>query len=148
MVETIGSYLTKRMKQQGVDHVFGVPGDYCLTFFSVLEKSPIKVVNTCDELAAGFAADAYARIKGVGVCVITYCVGGLKVVNAAAQAYAERSPLVIISGAPGVRERLDDPLLHHKVRNFERSCAFLMRSPSVLSSSTIRFPPRSRLTRR
>ncbi len=119
MAETVGSYLTKRMQQQGIDHVFGVPGDYCLTFFSVLEKSPIKVVNTCDELAAGFAADAYARIKGLGVCVVTYCVGGLKVVNAAAQAYAERSPLVIVSGAPGVRERQDDPLLHHKVRNFD-----------------------------
>ncbi len=119
MAETVGSYLIKRMRQEGVDHVFGVPGDYCLTFFSVLEKSPIKVVNTCDELAAGFAADAYARIKGLGVCLVTYCVGGLKVVNAAAQAYAERSPLVIVSGAPGVRERQDDPLLHHKVRNFD-----------------------------
>ncbi len=119
MTETIGSYLIRRLEQHGVDHVFGVPGDYCLTFFSVLENSSINVVNTCDELGAGFAADAYARIKGLGVCVITYSVGGFKVVNAAAQAYAERSPLVIISGAPGVRERLQDPLLHHKVRNFD-----------------------------
>jgi len=119
MTETIGSYLIRRLGEEGVDHVFGVPGDYCLTFFSQLEKSPISIVNTCDEQGAGFAADAYARIKGLGVCVITYCVGGFKVANAVAQAYAERSPVIIISGAPGLREQQRNPLLHHKVRNFD-----------------------------
>lgn len=119
MMESIGAYLVRRLGEEGVDHVFGVPGDYCLTFFSLLEKSPITVVNTCDEQGAGFAADAYARIKGIGACVITYCVGGLKVTNAAAQAYAERSPVVIISGAPGIREQRRNPLLHHRVRNFD-----------------------------
>lgn len=119
MTESIGAYLVRRLGEEGVDHVFGVPGDYCLTFFSLLEKSPITVVNTCDEQGAGFAADAYARIKGIGVCVITYCVGGLKVTNAVAQAYAERSPVVVISGAPGIREQQRNPLLHHKVRGFD-----------------------------
>jgi len=119
MTESIGSYLIRRLGEEGVDHVFGVPGDYCLTFFSLLEKSPIRVINTCDEQSAGFAADAYARIKGIGVCVITYCVGGLKVTNAVAQAYAERSPVVIISGAPGIGEQRRNPLLHHRVRDFD-----------------------------
>ena len=119
MTETIGSFLIRRLYEEGVDHVFGVPGDYCLTFFSLLEKSPITIVNTCDEQGAGFAADAYARMKGLGTCVITYCVGGLKVANAVAQAYAEQSPLVVISGAPGIREQQHNPLLHHKVRNFD-----------------------------
>jgi len=119
MTESIGSYLIRRLGEEGVDHVFGVPGDYCLTFFSLLEKSPIRVINTCDEQGAGFAADAYARIKGIGVCVITYCVGGLKVTNAVAQAYAERSPVVIISGAPGIGEQRRNPLLHHRVRDFD-----------------------------
>ena len=64
-------------------------------------------------------ADAYARIKGLGVVCITYCVGGLKVVNATAQAFAEKSPLVIISGSPGIAERRKNPLLHHKVRDFD-----------------------------
>ena len=96
-----------------------MPGDYCLTFFSLLEQSPITVVNTCDEQGAGFAADAYARIKGMGACVITYCVGGLKVTNAVAQAYAERSPVIVVSGAPGIREQRRNPLLHHRVRNFD-----------------------------
>ena len=119
MGESIGAYLIRRLGEEGVGHVFGVPGDYVLTFFSQLEKSPLKVINTGDEQGAGFAADAYARLTGLGVACITYCVGGLKIANAVAQAYAERSPVVLISGAPGTRERLANTLLHHKVRAFD-----------------------------
>ncbi|QGM44355.1 alpha-keto acid decarboxylase family protein [Methylocystis heyeri] len=119
MTESISAYLVRRLQEEGVNHVFGVPGDYCLTLFSEFERSPIQIINTCDEQGAGFAADAYARINGIGACVVTYCVGGLKAANAAAQAYAERSPLIIISGAPGRRERLRNPLLHHKVKDFD-----------------------------
>jgi TPP-dependent 2-oxoacid decarboxylase len=119
MTESIGAYLVRRLFEEGVKHVFGVPGDYCLTLFSQLEKSPIEIINTCDEQGAGFAADAYARINGLGACLVTYCVGGLKVANAVAQAYAERSPLIVISGAPGRRERQRDPLLHHRIKDFD-----------------------------
>ena len=76
-------------------------------------------INTSDEQGAGFAADAYARVKGLGAACITYCVGGLKIANAAAQAFAERSPVVIISGAPGTHEQSRSPLLHHTVRGFD-----------------------------
>ena len=48
-----------------------------------------------------------------------YCVGGLNVLNAIAGAYAEKSPVVVISGAPGRKDREKDPLLHHKVKTFE-----------------------------
>jgi indolepyruvate decarboxylase len=116
---TIGAYLIRRLQQLGVGHVFGVPGDYVLRFFDLLERSTLRVVNTCDEQGAGFAADAYARIRGLGAVCITYGVGGLKVVNTTAQAYAEESPVVVISGAPGVEERRKHPLLHHKVRTFD-----------------------------
>lgn len=119
MAETIGGYLIRRLGEEGVGHVFGVPGDYCLTFFSLLEKSPLQIINTCDEQGAGFAADAYARINGLGVVALTYCVGGLKAANAIAQAYAERSPVILISGAPGAREQARNPLLHHRVRDFD-----------------------------
>jgi TPP-dependent 2-oxoacid decarboxylase len=119
MNESIGSYLIRRLGEEGVGHVFGVPGDYVLTFFSQMERSPLKLINTCDEQGAGFAADAYARLKGLGAACITYCVGGLKIANAVAQAYAERSPVIVISGAPGTRERRQNPLLHHKVRAFD-----------------------------
>jgi len=52
-----------------------------------------------------------ARINGLGAVCVTYCVGGLKVVNATAQAFAEKSPVVVISGAPGIKERIKNPLL-------------------------------------
>ena len=116
---TISAYLIHRLQELGARHVFGVPGDYVLGFYKALEESALEVINTCDEQGAGFAADAYARFNGLGVVCITYCVGGLKVANTTAQAYAEKSPVVVISGAPGMNERLRNPLLHHKVRDFD-----------------------------
>ncbi len=115
----IGEYLIQRLYANGVRHVFGIPGDYVLTFYDMLEKSKLRVINTCDEQGAGFAADAYARMRGLGVVCITYCVGGLKVANTTAEAFAEKSPVVVISGAPGMKEREKNPLLHHKVREFD-----------------------------
>ena len=114
----VGAYLIERLRLLGLSHVFGVPGDYVLGFFKQLSDSEIDLITTCDELNAGYAADAYARIRGIGAVCVTYSVGGLKVVNATAQAYAEKSPLVVIAGAPGIRERIGNPLLHHKVRSF------------------------------
>ena len=116
---TISTYLIQRLQDLGARHVFGVPGDYVLGFYKALEDSDLEVINTCDEQGAGFAADAYARFNGLGVVCITYCVGGLKIANTTAQAYAEKSPVVVISGAPGMNERLRNPLLHHKVRDFD-----------------------------
>src|SRR5689334_14554939 len=116
---TIGEYLIQRLYAHGVRHVFGLPGDYVLGFYDMLAKSKLAVINTCDEQGAGFAADAYARVRGLGAVCVTYCVGGLKVANTTAEAYAEKSPVVVISGAPGMRERARNPLLHHKVREFD-----------------------------
>jgi len=116
----VSSFLIKRLYDYGVRHVFGVPGDFVLGFYhQLIQSNKLKVINTCDEQGAAFAADAYARINGLGAVCVTYCVGGLKVVNAAAQAFAEKSPLVVISGAPGIKERIRNPLLHHKVRDFD-----------------------------
>ncbi len=116
---SIGAYLISRLEALGVKHVFGIPGDYVLGFYDQLVDSNLKVITTCDEQGAGFAADAYARIRGLGVVCVTYCVGGLKVANTTAEAFAEKSPVVVISGAPGIREREKNPLLHHKVREFD-----------------------------
>jgi indolepyruvate decarboxylase len=115
---SVGQYLIRRLQDYGLGHVFGVPGDYILGFYGQLEKSPIEVVGCTREDCAGFAADAYARIQGIGAVCVTYCVGGLSVCNATAGAYAEKSPVVVISGAPGLAERVNNPLLHHKVKDF------------------------------
>jgi TPP-dependent 2-oxoacid decarboxylase len=118
--QNIGSYLIQRLYDHGVRHMFGVPGDFVLGFYQqLMQSNKLKVINTCDEQGAAFAADAYARINGLGAVCVTYCVGGLKVVNATAQAFAEKSPVVVISGAPGIKERIKNPLLHHKVRDFD-----------------------------
>ena len=116
---TIGAYLLKRLHELGIGHIFGVPGDFVLGFMADIEASSIELINTCDEQGAGFAADAYARLKGLGAVCVTYGVGGLKLANTTGQAYAERVPVVIISGAPSMAERRRNPLIHHKVRSYD-----------------------------
>ncbi|MCR4415770.1 MAG: thiamine pyrophosphate-binding protein, partial [Thermoguttaceae bacterium] len=116
--KSIGEYLIARLLECGVRDVFGVPGDYVLSLFMMLDKSPIRVVGCTREDCAGFAADGYARINGIGAVCVTYCVGGLSLCNSIAGAYAEKSPVVVITGSPGLRERVNNPLLHHKVKDF------------------------------
>jgi len=115
---TLSEALCEALLHRNVKHVFGIPGDYALGIFDTMTKSELAVMNTCDEQGAGFAADAYARARGLGAVCITYGVGGLKLVNSTAQAFAERSPVVVISGAPGLAEVSSGALLHHRVRDF------------------------------
>src|SRR5687768_10090022 len=115
----MGEFLFEYLHRRGVRHSFGVPGDFALPTFAWLDKSNIQNVTMTHEPGAGFAADAYSRINGIGLVCVTYCVGGLNVLNAIAGAYAEKSPVVVISGAPGRKDREKDPLLHHKVKTFD-----------------------------
>jgi indolepyruvate decarboxylase len=115
----LGQFLFQYLHARGVRHSFGVPGDFALPTFAWLDKSPIQHITMTHEPGAGFAADAYARLNGIGLVCVTYCVGGLNVLNAIAGAYAEKSPVVVVSGAPGRKDREKDPLLHHKVKTFE-----------------------------
>ncbi|MCD8504931.1 MAG: thiamine pyrophosphate-dependent enzyme [Burkholderiaceae bacterium] len=119
MKTSIGQYLIDRLLAAGADHMFGVPGDFIISWMSRAEKSRLKLITASDEQGAGFAADAYARRRGFGVVAITYGVGGLKVANSTGQAYAEQSPVLIISGAPGVTESQTHAMIHHKVRSFD-----------------------------
>ena len=116
---TITSHLAQRLKSVGVDEAFGIVGDFALRLFSSLGDEGLPVLVTTDEQGAGFAADAYARVRGFGVVAVTYGAGALKVANAAANAWAEQVPLLILSGSPGVAERAGDPMLHHKVKDFD-----------------------------
>jgi indolepyruvate decarboxylase len=115
----LGQFLFEYLYRRDVRHSFGVPGDFALPTFTWLEKSKIRSITMTHEPAAGFAADVYSRINGIGLVCVTYCVGGLNVLNAIAGAYAEKSPVVVVSGAPGRKDREKDPLLHHKVKTFE-----------------------------
>lgn len=113
---SLAEYVIARLENTGLKHIQGVAGDYILPFFEMLSKSKkIELVNCTDEAGAGFAADAYGRASGLGCVCVTYAVGALKLLNPIAGAYAERSPVIVISGAPGIKERSDDILLHHMV---------------------------------
>ena len=118
-MSSVTNFLIERLENAGVKHVFGIPGDYILDFYATLwDNENIKVINATDENHAGFAADAYARVNGVGCVCVTYNVGASKVINATQCAYAERSPLIVISGSPGMKERAEGLLLHHMVGSF------------------------------
>ena len=115
----VGEYLFRRLRAEGAEHAFGIPGDFVLPHFPLAEAAGIEIVVTTHEPGAGFAADAYARLRGIGVAIGTYGAGALNMVNAIAQAYAERSPVVVVSGAPEVQGRRVDALFHHRVKSFE-----------------------------
>lgn len=109
---TLGDYLLDRLQSYGVEHIFGIPGDYILQFDKMIEDHPIHFINATRENTAGFMADAYARARGLGVACITYGVG-INITNAVSQAYVESSPLVIISGAASSKEFSSSQRLHH-----------------------------------
>ena len=117
---TVGEFLRNRLVDEGIGHIFGIPGDYVLDLYRECWDDPrIDVINNTDENHSGFAADAYARIAGTGCLLVTYSVGASKVINAVQCAFAERSPMVVISGAPGLSERHEGFLLHHMVNTFD-----------------------------
>ncbi len=114
----ISQYLFERIKDAGVACTFGIPGDFVLPVYAAQEKAGLKTVVMTHEPSVGFAADAYGRIKGLGVALVTYGAGGLNMINATALAYAEESPLLIISGGPETIHRGQRALLHHCVKTF------------------------------
>ncbi|RMF22979.1 MAG: alpha-keto acid decarboxylase family protein, partial [Cyanobacteria bacterium J083] len=110
---TVGEYLAQRLQAINISNIFGVVGDYVLGLMDVLLANELKLIATCNELNAGYAADAHARLHGVSAVCITYNVGGLSLVNAVAGAYAELVPLIVISGAPSTVQQRQNLLLHH-----------------------------------
>ena len=111
--------LLHALKVHGAREIFGIPGDYALPFFKVIEESGILPLYTLShEPGVGFAADAAARIhSALGVAAVTYGAGALNMVNPVAAAYAEKSPLVVVSGAPGRGEAQGGLLLHHQAKS-------------------------------
>jgi len=116
---TVAGYLLARLKEIGVDHIFGVPGDFVLGFFNRMLKSDVKYVGTCNELNAAYAADGYARIKGIGAFASTFGVGEMSAINGVAGAFAERVPVVVITGSPATGYFRTRPLLHHTLGDYQ-----------------------------
>ena len=122
---TLATALLHGLKDHGAREIFGIPGDFVLPFFKVIEESGILPHYTLShEPGVGFAADAAARYHcGLGVAVVTFGAGAFNLVNPIAGAYAERSPVVVIAGAPGARERASGFVLHHQARSIDTQLA-------------------------
>ena len=116
---TVAEYLLIRLKEIGVDHLFGVPGDFVLGFLNQALKSDLKYVGTCNELNAAYAADGYARIRGIGAFASTFGVGELSAINGVAGAFAEKVPVVVITGSPSTVYFRTRPLLHHTLGDYQ-----------------------------
>jgi indolepyruvate decarboxylase len=114
----LGHALLDALRTHGAHEIFGIPGDFVLPFFKVIEDSGILPYYTLShEPAVGFAADSAARFHGsISVAVVTWGAGAFNLVNPIAGAFAERSPVVVISGAPGVAEGDAGWHLHHMSR--------------------------------
>jgi indolepyruvate decarboxylase len=106
---------------QGIRHIFGIPGDFVLNLYEALQQDGrFKLVTLSHEPAVGFAADGAARItNGLGVCIVTYGAGGLNLLNSIACAYAEESPLLVITGGPGKSEKRLGVQVHHEVKSYD-----------------------------
>ena len=113
---SLGRHLARRLVQVGVNDVFAVPGDFNLTLLDHLIVEPgLRLVGCCNELNAGYAADGYARARGVGACAVTFTVGGLSVLNAIAGAYSENLPVICIAGGPNSNDYGTNRILHHTI---------------------------------
>jgi indolepyruvate decarboxylase len=97
---TVGEFLLRRLREAGIGHAFGVPGDYNLELLQQLEDSgTLEWVGTCNELNASYAADGYARLNGMAALIVTNAVGALSAINGVAGSYAEHVPVVCVCGS-------------------------------------------------
>ena len=117
----LSAFLFDALWAEGVRQIFGIPGDFVLNLYEALDADGrFQLVRLSHEPAVGFAADGAARITGrLGVCCVTYGAGGLNMVNPVACAYAEESPLVVLTGGPGRAEKAAEIHVHHEVKTFE-----------------------------
>ena len=120
----LATYLFTRLHQIGVRAVHGVPGDYTLHSLDHIPRAGLKWIGTCNELNAGYAADGYARIKGISALSTTYGVGELNAINAVAGAYAEHSPIVHIVGFPKRGAETEGRVVHHGLGELRKAGVF------------------------
>ncbi len=122
----LGDFLVAYLKRAGVNHIFGLPGDLVLSLFHRFgEDRGLEIITFSHEPTVGFAADGYARsTRRLGVVCVTYGAGGHNIVNPVAGAYAEKVPLLVVSGGPGEAEQKVAGI-HHQVKDVESQCRIL-----------------------
>jgi len=111
---SIGDFLLRRLAEAGINHLFGVPGDYNLELLQQLEdNSQLSWVGTCSELNASYAADGYARLNGLGALSVTNAVGAMGAINGIAGSYADHVPVILITGSIPLRSIERGLGMHH-----------------------------------
>lgn len=116
MKRRVGQYLMDAVHAAGVDKIFGVPGDFNLAFLDdIVRHDGVDWIGTTNELNGSYAADGYARIHGLGVLVTTFGVGELSAVNGIAGSYAERVPVIALTGAPTRAVENAGKYVHHSL---------------------------------
>lgn len=118
----LGDLIIDVVKQLGVEHIFGVPGDYNLRFLDFIEESKeLEWIGNCNELNASYAADGYAREKGIGVLVTTHGVGELSAANGIAGSFAHNVSVLHIVGYPSSSVIENDVPVHHTLGNYKKN---------------------------
>ena len=109
-----GRAVVATLAAHGVDTIFGIPGTHNLEFYRHLPEFGIRAVTPRHEQGAGYGADGYFLVSGKpGVVITTSGPGLTNVITAAATAYAESRPMLILSpGVPTGFERADVGMLH------------------------------------
>jgi pyruvate decarboxylase len=114
---SVGTYLFKRLHELGVRGVHGLPGDFNLALLDLLPDADLYWVGNCNELNAAYAADGYARIKGISALITTFGVGELSALAGIAGSFSEHVPVVHIVGLPHTASQRSGLLLHHTLGN-------------------------------
>jgi len=136
----LAEYLFTRLHQLGIRSVHGVPGDFNLELLDYVEPSGLHWVGNCNELNAGYAANGYSRINGLGAIITTFGVGELSAINAVAGAFAERAPVIHIVGTPA-RHFQDSRLqVHHTFNDGEFRRFALMHTHITVAQANLTDP--------
>lgn len=118
MNKTVVEYTLNRLYDLGISDVFGVAGDYAFPIEDTICNSHhMRWIGSCNELNAAYAADGYARIKGMAALSTTFGVGELSAINAIAGAYAENLPIFHLVGMPASGVQKSKRLVHHTLGN-------------------------------
>src|SRR4051812_29635998 len=111
---TVIDYIVQRIAGEGVEHCFGVPGDYAFPVGDAVDRNPnIKWIGCSNELNASYAADGYARARGAAMLSTTYAVGELSALNGVLGAKAERSLVFHVVGMPSYQNQRLRRTMHH-----------------------------------
>ena len=138
----IGDFLLRRLREAGIRHLFGVPGDYNLGLLQQLQDTgTLKWIGTCNELNASYAADGYARLNGLGALTVTNGVGPLSAINGIGGSYSEHVPVICISGSIPLRSIDRGQGMHHTMA--DGTWDHFLRAYAPVTTAQARLTPRN-----